>query len=640
MSVAGYARIAQRSVTTGTGPFQLLDAQETSFKKFSDVLANGDKVCVLILNPGKNEWIEALCTYATGTPATLTVVHVISSSNADAAVTFTGGNKLCVLTATSYTLRAAEKLRPPVRCAVSTNQTLSGVTAGSTLDGLTLAAGDRVALLGQTTATEIGIYTIAASGAPTRARDFGAGDTVSGAILPIVEGTRAGAYAFCTSVAGSDIVGTSTLTWAFNGAGSWQPLNATLTGLSGKSTTGSGDIVLATSPTLVTPALGVATATSVNKVAITPPATGATLTIGDGGSLITSGGHSLTLTTTGVTNVTLPTTGTLATLAGAETLTNKSIDASQLTGTIAAARLGTAMEPQFGRIGINTAADPAYYITMNNSGGNCLGNFSSTGQSGFNLAIASWAWRISARTDVTAFAVSNVTSSRIDAVLDTSGNWGFGNTASLLAKVEARKTTTQFAASYDGSNYLTITVGSTGLATIAGAGSAKGLVLSDGIQAGSGSGRAKVAGVLKTIATTSANTSTGETDLHSVSILANTLAADGDAIRVTMPIRTAANGNSKTVKLKWGATTLIDSGAASTSGMNCVLRATIMRTGATSQIAWCEILAFSGWTSKGEYVTATETLSGAVTLKATGQGGATNDIVQGWTIVEYLPANP
>lgn len=41
---------------------------------------------------------------------------------------------------------------------------------------------------------------------------------------------------------------------------------------------------------------------------------------------ITSGANSLTLTTTGATNVTLPTTGTLATLAGTETLTNKTLD--------------------------------------------------------------------------------------------------------------------------------------------------------------------------------------------------------------------------------------------------------------------------------------------------------------------------
>ena len=42
-------------------------------------------------------------------------------------------------------------------------------------------------------------------------------------------------------------------------------------------------------------------------------------------SFTTSGANALTLTTTGSTNVTLPTTGTLATLAGAESLTNKKL---------------------------------------------------------------------------------------------------------------------------------------------------------------------------------------------------------------------------------------------------------------------------------------------------------------------------
>lgn len=46
--------------------------------------------------------------------------------------------------------------------------------------------------------------------------------------------------------------------------------------------TGSGAAVFATSPVLVTPTLGAASATSINKVAITAPATSATLTIADG----------------------------------------------------------------------------------------------------------------------------------------------------------------------------------------------------------------------------------------------------------------------------------------------------------------------------------------------------------------------
>lgn len=57
-------------------------------------------------------------------------------------------------------------------------------------------------------------------------------------------------------------------------------------------------------------------------------------TITLGGDLVTSGSYSTTINTTGVTNITLPTTGTMATLAGTETLTNKTFVNSSLTGTL------------------------------------------------------------------------------------------------------------------------------------------------------------------------------------------------------------------------------------------------------------------------------------------------------------------
>ena len=98
------------------------------------------------------------------------------------------------------------------------------------------------------------------------------------------------------------------------------------------SQTGTGTkFVVDTSPTLVTPVLGVATATSINKVAVTAPASSATLQLANLSSLITAGAYSTTLTSTGTTTVTLPTTGTLATLAGTETLTNKTLTSPTMT---------------------------------------------------------------------------------------------------------------------------------------------------------------------------------------------------------------------------------------------------------------------------------------------------------------------
>lgn len=66
--------------------------------------------------------------------------------------------------------------------------------------------------------------------------------------------------------------------------------------------------------------------------AIAPSKGGTGVANNDAATLTRSGNHALTLTTTGVTGVTLPTTGTLATLAGSETLSNKTIASPTVTG--------------------------------------------------------------------------------------------------------------------------------------------------------------------------------------------------------------------------------------------------------------------------------------------------------------------
>jgi hypothetical protein len=68
--------------------------------------------------------------------------------------------------------------------------------------------------------------------------------------------------------------------------------------------TGTGAVVLSNTPTLVTPVLGVASATTVNKVTFTAPATGSTLTIADGKTLTVS--NSITLAGTDATTMTFP----------------------------------------------------------------------------------------------------------------------------------------------------------------------------------------------------------------------------------------------------------------------------------------------------------------------------------------------
>jgi hypothetical protein len=73
--------------------------------------------------------------------------------------------------------------------------------------------------------------------------------------------------------------------------------------------TGTGSTVKATSPTLVTPVLGVATATSVNKNVFTTPATSATWTLVDGKTLTCS--NTLTFTGTDGSSVAFGAGGTV-----------------------------------------------------------------------------------------------------------------------------------------------------------------------------------------------------------------------------------------------------------------------------------------------------------------------------------------
>ncbi len=80
------------------------------------------------------------------------------------------------------------------------------------------------------------------------------------------------------------------------------PSNTTLLAIISNST-GTGNLVFGTSPVFITPTLGVAEATTVNKVTITEPATGSTLTIVDGKTLTASDDADVSGTNTGDQNL-------------------------------------------------------------------------------------------------------------------------------------------------------------------------------------------------------------------------------------------------------------------------------------------------------------------------------------------------
>lgn len=79
-------------------------------------------------------------------------------------------------------------------------------------------------------------------------------------------------------------------------------------------------------------AVGTAGQAMVSGGAGSPTWTTGTLALA--GNLATAGAYAVTMTFSGATGVTFPTTGTLATLAGSETLTNKSLSSPEITGTL------------------------------------------------------------------------------------------------------------------------------------------------------------------------------------------------------------------------------------------------------------------------------------------------------------------
>jgi hypothetical protein len=99
--------------------------------------------------------------------------------------------------------------------------------------------------------------------------------------------------------------------------------------------TGTGALVFANTPTLVTPVLGVATATSVNKMAITAPATSSTLAVADGKTFTVN--HSLTLAGTDTTTMTFPaTSATIARTDAAQAFTGNQTFSGAIIGAVQA----------------------------------------------------------------------------------------------------------------------------------------------------------------------------------------------------------------------------------------------------------------------------------------------------------------
>jgi hypothetical protein len=175
-----------------------------------------------------------------------------------------------------------------VRAATTAAVTLaSGLENGDTLDGVTLATGDRVLVKNQATGSENGIYVVKVSGAPDRSTDADTGaELTSNFAVFVEEGTVNADQGYTLTNNGSITIGTTALTFTqFTGlgqivAGTGLDKNGNTLDIDSTVTTNDG------TQTLTNKSISGSTNTITN-VSLTSGVTG-TLPVANGGTGITS----------------------------------------------------------------------------------------------------------------------------------------------------------------------------------------------------------------------------------------------------------------------------------------------------------------------------------------------------------------
>lgn len=148
----------------------------------------------------------------------------------------------------------------------------------------------------------------------------------------------------------------------------------------------------------------------------------------------------------------------------------------------------------------------------------------------------------------------------------------------------------------------------------------------------------KLGGTLFTNTVDVSNVGGVETDLTCYAMRPNTLASQGQFFEIISWGLFAASGTGKRIRLKLGATTLLDTGAGPTPSNGAwVLKATVLVNSTTSQKCIANI--FSPATSMVEYAISTdstEDLTTPLDLCVTGEAINDSDIIQKGFILEWF----
>jgi hypothetical protein len=150
--------------------------------------------------------------------ATSALHHTLGTGANQAA----GGDHSHLLSALTTIDQSAQILKAPVRVATTSAGTLaSSFENGDTVDGVTLATNDRILIKNQASGAENGIYTVNASGTPTRATDANAANELpQGFLVYVTAGTTNANTLWQHTTTTAITLNTTALTFAQLGAAS------------------------------------------------------------------------------------------------------------------------------------------------------------------------------------------------------------------------------------------------------------------------------------------------------------------------------------------------------------------------------------------------------------------------------------